>query len=53
MYKQVLGDENQDPYISSINFIDESLILVTLSNQDIRVVYTKNFYPGKFESPVV
>ena len=32
MYKQITGGDIADTIVQSINFIDESLLLVTLSN---------------------
>lgn len=37
------GNEKSDVRIESLNFISESLLVATTSNQDIRVMYTQMF----------
>jgi hypothetical protein len=45
------NQELADIWIESIKFLDESLILVVTNTRTVRVLYTQNFLPGKFEPP--
>jgi len=43
------GDDKTDIRIESLNFINESLLLATTSNQDVRVMYTQAFQIWKYQ----